>query len=902
MSGGACVTSTSGAPYVFTQPVMNLRSNSVELTGMATPRGLATNVYFEYRKVGDASFTRVNPTTTNIGSGLSVVRSTVQINGLIAERFYEYRFVATNSSGTNLGRTRRFITGGKVFIGGDSSALPAQVSRASNVSLSLNRQGTIGFRCATLMDGSVMGWGATYPTYNYVNAGVGVSSVDCAGSSVWAILSNGSVKGWAPKRWDSGGNDLAVSPAINNAIQLAAASGYPLTSTYPFAALLADGTVREGNPVPSWAPAGYKPKPAYLSNASLSNVVAIASLWQHVLALRHDGSVDCWGLNSSGQCNIPTEATSGVVDIAAGESFSLALKADGRVIGWGAARPAGMVSTDIREISAGFGTALFIKNDDSLALAGTNADGQLNFPEGRYAMIRGAGQNIALGWSNAAPTVSSYELKAKGGSDNIIQLRGQDPTNDPLTFQIKSLPQKGHLYRYDIATGNRGAALSVGDWVTDVEGRVIFTPTSNEFGDPSNSYRYTSFTFLASDGEFNSASQATLTLIVRRYNNAFTYPPTMIRANSAVLRGAYFPNGFGATAWFEWGERGSYGNTLSATASGSDQGKILQYTATLSGLLPHRVYQARFVVRSLEEVFYGHPQVFITGGKVTAWGTNGYGLTNIPSALSDAVDIEAGTFHSLAVNSSGVIWGWGLTPASQVPAGISNPLALAAGRDHSLVIDSNGVPHTWGTDSSNFGHLIIPSGLGRIIAAAAGDWFSLVLQNDGVVKAWGYGSFGQTTVPTELDDAVSLAAGGAHGMALRANGKVITWGSNSFNQVRQTVGATTYPDSLTDIVAVAAGITFSMALRNNGTVVAWGDDSSNQCNVPALISNSATSGFVPVVSIAAGEYYGLAVRADGSSVLWGNGSQASAIKPAGIEPTVKLNAGHFHSVALSLED
>ena len=68
--------------------------------------------------------------------------------------------------------------------------------------------------------------------------------------------------------------------------------------------------------------------------------MAIAAGASHSLALKADGTVVAWGLNTSGQTSVPGElknvATAAVVAIAAGGSHSLALKADGTVVAWGA--------------------------------------------------------------------------------------------------------------------------------------------------------------------------------------------------------------------------------------------------------------------------------------------------------------------------------------------------------------------------------------------------------------------------------------------------------------------------------------------------------------------------------------------------------------------------------------
>jgi alpha-tubulin suppressor-like RCC1 family protein len=37
------------------------------------------------------------------------------------------------------------------------------------------------------------------------------------------------------------------------------------------------------------------------------NVIAVAAGWYHYMALLEDGSVQAWGVNSYGQCNVPEQ-------------------------------------------------------------------------------------------------------------------------------------------------------------------------------------------------------------------------------------------------------------------------------------------------------------------------------------------------------------------------------------------------------------------------------------------------------------------------------------------------------------------------------------------------------------------------------------------------------------------
>ena len=64
-------------------------------------------------------------------------------------------------------------------------------------------------------------------------------------------------------------------------------------------------------------------------------MIAVASGYDFIAALRNDGRVVVWGYMGSGVTNVPTEAQSGVAAIAAGAWHMLALKTNGTIVGWG---------------------------------------------------------------------------------------------------------------------------------------------------------------------------------------------------------------------------------------------------------------------------------------------------------------------------------------------------------------------------------------------------------------------------------------------------------------------------------------------------------------------------------------------------------------------------------------
>lgn len=126
------------------------------------------------------------------------------------------------------------------------------------------------------------------------------------------------------------------------------------------AALRADGTVwtmgdnffgQLGDPDPSlptgWLPDGHRAHSSVPVQAAISDVVAIASKGEHVMALKRDGTVWTWGSNQyltlgNGTADgnphpTPTqvENLSGVVAIAASGHGSFALTRKGEIYGWG---------------------------------------------------------------------------------------------------------------------------------------------------------------------------------------------------------------------------------------------------------------------------------------------------------------------------------------------------------------------------------------------------------------------------------------------------------------------------------------------------------------------------------------------------------------------------------------
>lgn len=256
------------------------------------------------------------------------------------------------------------------------------------------------------------------------------------------------------------------------------------------------------------------------------------------------------------------------------------------------------------------------------------------------------------------------------------------------------------------------------------------------------------------------------------------------------------------------------------------------------------------------------------------------------SGLPRITAVASGGFHSLAVASDGTVWAWGsnawgqlgdgMQPTQQLIAivpvhvsGLANVVAIAAGADHSMALDTSGQVWQWGVTPCT--------------AFCGFHCAEFVCDSDSIVTP---------TLVAALGDVRAIADGGDHSLALKSDGTVWAWGSNPADQagpipppVQPFTGTTdqfysfnaseytftpTQVLGLSDITVLSAGFQHNLALSAVGTVWAWGDNAQGQlgtatgdCNPTVTVPCSSVPLAVPGLSstgvIAAGYHHSLAL-------------------------------------------
>jgi regulator of chromosome condensation (RCC1) repeat-containing protein len=227
-------------------------------------------------------------------------------------------------------------------------------------------------------------------------------------------------------------------------------------------------------------------------------------------------------------------------------------------------------------------------------------------------------------------------------------------------------------------------------------------------------------------------------------------------------------------------------------------------------------------------------------------------VADLPSGV---LAIAAGDDHALALDFEGEVWAFGQNYAGQLGDGtfddharhpqhvrqVPPVAAVAAGGTASLALDTSGVVWAWGVQNlAGIGDGTQPvavTGLPTIVAVRAGGGHALALDIDGNVWAWGLNGDGQLGDGTQTDSdvpvqvsglasVVMISAGASHSLAVLADGTVWAWGGNGAGQLgdgtSQSSSVPVRVRDLTGVTMVSAGASSSFAVDGTDALWVWG--------------------------------------------------------------------------------
>jgi len=636
-----------------------------------------------------------------------------------------------------------------------------------------------------------------------------------------------------------------------------------------------------------------KSSPVKIGSSSWSVVSAGQDF---TLALTSDSRLYAWGLGTGGQIGIGTLATvsspvvvlgpagASWIAVAAGNAAGMAITTTNTLYGWGAnlngynglytsAASTPVAATGIatqqswRQISVGDKHTLGIQSDYSLWAWGNNQSGQLG--DNTAVVQQLVPEKIgSSSWTVVSAGVS-YSMGIK--TDGTLYGWGLNSSGQLgiLNTSTQSSPVAAGQFGVSWTSVTAGASTTLGITTTG----VLYGWGSNLSGAAGN--------FLAG----NASS------------------PVQVAGVPTIQ------------SWIQMAPGGAH--TLAIKSDGS----LWAWGVNTSGQLGDNTT----ATRSLPV------QIALPGFTATSW-----------------VSVTAGGSHSMGITNDGALWAWGYNSLGQVginsttttvstPSLVSGPAgtswsSVSAGDSHSMAITTTGTLYGWGyntsgqtginsatTTSSPIAISAIAASLSSWKYASLGSAHTLAIQTDGSLWAWGInagGELGDSTSVTKSSPVkigssswTTVAAGAFHSLGLTTDGKLYAWGLNTNNALGTGGGTTTSPvlvsgPASTSWMAITAGISHSMAITTAGALYGWGLNTSGQAATgisatvsPTIIQTPSAPGSWLQLSV--GTDHGLGIQSDGSLWAWGNnpvGQLGDGTIVAKSSPS-KVGSGSWSAVA-----
>ena len=642
-------------------------------------------------------------------------------------------------------------------------------------------------------------------------------------------------------------------------------------------------------------------------NYVTTSAIGLTAGDRHNCAWLGDGTVRCWGSNSSGQIGngitggrfSATEVVglTGVVEVVTGSSHSCARLADGTVRCWG-----------------------------------SNASGQLgdgtttgrNTPAAVPGLVRVAG--LAAGDSHTCARLADGAVRCWGANANG-QLGDGTTTGRNVPTAVPGLTGAAGLAAGLQHTCARVTGGAVRCWGANASGQLGDGTTTNRNA-PTAVPGLAGVTELTASNAVSCARVADGT--ARCWGaNGFGPAPAAVAGLTGVAEVAGGSSHVCARTAdgrvYCWGS-----NAVGQIGDGTNTTRLTPVAPVGVRDVAHISAANAFTCASRND------------GTAVCWGSGGVGqlgegrafnqlraqypVFGVPAAQACsgagcALGVAAGDSHGCALRPDATVACWGNGGAYQLGdgasgtrqaavavAGASGVAQVVGGGDFTCARLASGALQCWGGNS--YGQLgdgtmtarLVPTAVSLVtdaaeVASAASALHACARTRSSNVYCWGInssgqlgdGSTGSRVIPTlvggggsPVSDAAAVAVGGAHSCAVRTGGSLWCWGYNGLGQLGdgsttnrtlpvQVAQADAGGGFVSGVTQATAGASFTCALRA-GAVLCWGENPYGQLGNGTTSPRSAPGtvpGLTDAVEVRAGTHHACARRATGAVVCWG---------------------------------